>query len=83
MGGLCRLGRQGLVVELASPRRIQGEVELVLPAELKAGLGESIVPQMRAGMAFGDVGGVGSDLVGDYPVFDILLVREAPGVPLG
>ena len=49
---VSRLGSvigQGLVVVLASAARIQGEVELVLPAELETGLRKEIVPVLRAG----------------------------------
>jgi hypothetical protein len=55
--GLRRLRGQRLVVEGARRVRVEGEVELVLPAELEAGLGESIVPVPGAGMPLGDVGG--------------------------
>src|SRR5690348_11136886 len=42
--------RQRLVVELARLVRIEAEVELILPAELEARLGQRVVAQLRAGM---------------------------------
>ena len=53
------------------------EVELVLPAELEAGLAQRVVAVLGAGVALGQVGGVGGDLVGDDAVLDVLLVRQA------
>src|SRR5437667_9565359 len=44
VGELRALGRQGLVVELARRLRVEREVELVLPAELAARVGERGVP---------------------------------------
>src|SRR5712691_11793262 len=49
VGELGALGRQRLVVELARGLRVEREVELVLPAELEAGLTERVVPLARAG----------------------------------
>jgi hypothetical protein len=48
VGDLGRVLRQGLVVELARPLRIQPEVELVLPAELEAGLADSALSRTWA-----------------------------------
>ena len=56
---------------------VQGEVELVLPAEVEAGVGQGVVPGLGAGVGFGEVGGVGGDLVGDDPVFDVVTVGQA------
>src|SRR5213593_4652230 len=58
VGELGPLGGQGLVVELARGVGVEGEVELVLPAELEARLRECVVPLARAGVALGEVGGV-------------------------
>src|SRR6185503_15642337 len=43
--------RQRFIVKLARLVRIEAEVELILPAELEARLGQRVVAQLRAGMA--------------------------------
>ena len=48
MSHLGPLLRQGLVLVGAGGVRVQREVELVLPAELEAGFGESVVPLLGA-----------------------------------
>src|SRR5690606_5051419 len=48
--GLGRLGREGLVVVLAGPVRVEREVELVLPAELEPRLRQRVVPGLRRGV---------------------------------
>jgi hypothetical protein len=58
MGDLVRLLGERLVVVLARRVGVEGEVELVLPAELEAGLGEGVVAQLRGGVALGEVGGM-------------------------
>lgn len=77
MRRLGRLGRQRLVVQGGRRRRVQRQVELVVPAELKAGLGEGVVAEPRAGVTFGQVGGVGGDLVGDDAGLDVVAVGQA------
>ena len=72
---------QGFVVELARGLGVEREVELIFPAEFKARLRERVVAVLRAGMAFGEVGGVRGDLVGDDAVFHVFLVRQGRGVP--
>src|SRR5262249_61281665 len=52
MRDLRAFGRQRLVVELAGGLRIEREIELVLPAEFEAGLGQRIVPLASSPMAF-------------------------------
>ena len=76
MGALGTFLRKGFVVEFARRVRIEREVELVLPAELESGFAQGVVPDLGAWMAFGQVGGVGRNLVGDDPVFDVLFVGE-------
>ena len=77
MSGLRAFLREGFVVELARGDGVEAEVKLVFPAEFKARLAQRVVAVLRAGMAFGQVGGVGGDLVGDDAVFHVLLVRQA------
>ena len=55
---------------------IEREIELIFPAKFEARLTNSVVAVLRAGMALGQVGGVGGDLVGDDTVLHILLVRQ-------
>ncbi len=77
MGGLGRLGGQGLIVELPGRLRIEGEVELVVPAKLEPGLAQGVVPILSAGVALGQVGRVGGDLVGDHPGLDVVSIGQA------
>ena len=65
---LGRILGQGFVVEFARLVGVEAEVELVFPAEFEARLGQRVVADLRAGMAFGQVGGMGGDLVGDDAV---------------
>src|SRR5690606_24188748 len=53
VGQLVRILGQGLVVELLGLLRIQAQVELVLPAELEARLGQRVVARLRARVALG------------------------------
>jgi hypothetical protein len=74
---LGRLLGQGLVVEFARLVRVEAEVELVVPAELEARLGQRVVADLRARVALGEVGGVGGELVGD----DAFLTSSLSGRP--
>jgi hypothetical protein len=75
--GLRAFLRQRLVVGFARGDGVEAEVELIFPAEFKARLAQRVVAVLRAGMAFGEVGGVRGDLVGDDAVFHVFLVRQA------
>jgi hypothetical protein len=55
------LGQRFLVV-VARGVGVEREVELVLPAEVEAGVREGVVAQLRRRVALGEVGGVGGDL---------------------
>jgi len=68
MGGLDGGRGEGLVVERAGSVRVEGQVELVFPTEFESGVGHRVVPGLRAGVALGQVGGVGGDLVVITPV---------------
>jgi hypothetical protein len=57
--GLCAFLRQGLVVEFARGHRVEAKVELIFLAEFEARLAQRVVAVLRAGMAFGEVRGVG------------------------
>jgi hypothetical protein len=67
---------QRLVVVGAGRVGVEGQVELVLPAEVEAGAGEGVVAQLRGRVALGEVGGMGRDLVGDDARLDVVAVRE-------
>src|SRR5574343_453682 len=77
VGDLGRLLGQGLVVEFARLVRVETEVELVFPAKLVARLGHGVVADLRAGVALGEVSGVGGELVGDDAFLDVVLVGQA------
>src|SRR3546814_448817 len=77
VGRLGRLGGQGGVVVAAGGVGVEGEVELVLPPELEAGLRERVVPVAGVGVALGDVGGVRGDLVGDHALLHVIAIGEA------
>lgn len=61
-------------MELTRTVRIEAQVELILPTELKTRLGESIVPQLYARPSFGQVRGVYGDLVANDARPDIFFV---------
>ena len=82
MGRLGRLRGERLIVERLGRHRVQGQRELVPPAELEPRLGQGIVAFMRPGVALGEVGGMGRDLVGDQPVFTSSLLGS-PRCSLG
>ncbi|MOA62879.1 hypothetical protein D3C78_1884290 [compost metagenome] len=59
------------------PFRVQGEMELVAPAELEPRLGQRIVPVLRARMPLGEVCGMCSNFIGNDAFAHIILVRQA------
>src|SRR3989442_3389296 len=76
---VCSLGaflRKGLVVELARGLRIEREIELIFPAKFETRFADRVVAVLGAGMAFGEIGGVRGDLVGDDAVLHVLLIRQ-------
>ena len=77
MGGLRRLGRQGFVVVGLRGIRIEGERELVVPAELEAGLAHRVVPGAGSGMTFGDIGGMGRQLIRNHAGLHVVAVGQA------
>ena len=60
---------------------IEGELEVLLPVERGAGLGQLVVAVARAGNAQRDVGRVRRDLVGDAALLHVVLLRQARGAP--
>ena len=77
VGGFGGFGGEGGVVVGAGFFGVEGEVELVFPAEFEAGFGEGVVAVLGGGVAFGEVGGVGGDFVGDDAFADVVFVGEA------
>jgi hypothetical protein len=51
VGGLGPFLRQGGIVEFQSALRVQAEVELIQPAEFKAGFADGVVAILRAGIS--------------------------------
>src|SRR5690606_20085139 len=74
---LGRGGGQRLVVVGAGGVGVERQVELVLPAELEAGVGQRVVPRLGQRVALGEVGRVRGDLVGDDARLHVVLVRQA------
>ena len=69
--------RQGQVMVGAGLVRVKGEIELILPAKLKAGLGQRVVAQLGAGVPLGQVCRMGSQLVGHHALTHVFLIRQA------
>jgi len=76
--GLARdLDRQRFIMIAARGRRVEREVELVLPAECKTRARHGVVALSRTRVSLGHVGGMGGDLVGDAAGLDVGGVRQA------
>ena len=74
MRGLGGFLREGLVVVFLGALGVEGQGELVGPAELEAGFGDGVVTLLGSGVSFGEVGCVGGDLVGDHSFADVIAV---------
>ena len=77
MRGLGAFGGERLVVILLGGVGVEREVELVAPAEFEAGAAERIIAKLRCGVALGEIGGVGGELVGDDADLHVVAVGEA------
>ena len=73
---LVRVVGQRLVVVLAGTLRIEGEVELIPPAELVAGLAHRVVTEVGRGVSLRQVGRVGCELVGHHALTYVLALGE-------
>ena len=82
MGAFGTFLRECFVMELPRSFWIKTEIELILPAEFKAGLRQGVVAVLRARMALRKVGCVCRDFVSDDAILHILLVWK-PEVLLG
>ena len=47
------------------------------PAEVEAGAADGVVVELRGGVALGEVGGVGGDLVGNHANLHVVAVGQA------
>lgn len=65
----------GLVV-FQSTVGVESQVELVFPSEFVTGLTQGIVSYRGARMAFGDIGGVCGNLIGDHTRTHVFFVRQ-------
>ena len=77
VGALSAVLGEGFVVEGAGGDGVEGQIELIFPAELEAGFAEGVVAVLGAGVAFGEVGGVGGEFIRDDADFDVFLVGQA------
>ena len=75
--GLRAVSREGFVVEFPRPFRVEAKVELILPAEFEPRLAQRVVAVLCAGVALGQVSGVGGNLVGDDAFLYVLFVWQA------
>jgi hypothetical protein len=66
-----------LVVQRARDVAVEGELEVLLPVERRARLGEVVVPVARAGDAERHVGRVRRDLVGDAALLHVVHLGQA------
>ena len=53
--------REGFVMKLTRGFGIERQVELIFPPKFEARFADRVVAVLRAGMAFGQVGGVGGE----------------------
>ena len=64
-------------MEGAGRVRVEPEIELILPAEVEARAGQSIVTKLRRRMALGEIGGMRRDAIGDNAGLHIVAVGQA------
>src|SRR6185503_3772779 len=76
VGHLSAILRQGFIVEFAGRIRIEREVKLVFPAELKTRLREGIITQPGPRVPFREIGGMSGDLICNDSVLDVFLIGQ-------
>jgi len=59
----------------ARGRRVEGEVELILPAKFESRQREGVITRLRAWVPFTKIGRMGRNLVGDHACLDVLPSR--------
>lgn len=57
--------------------RIEREIELVFPSELKSSFRQGVISDLSRGVTFGKVSGMSREFVGDDPLADILFIGES------
>jgi len=72
MRGFGAVVGQSFIMKLTSTVGVKAQVELILPTELEACLGEGIVPNLCSGPSLGQVCCMRGDFVGDDARTDIL-----------
>ena len=72
-----RVHVQIFVVQCPGRIRIEAQCKVLLPVQRSAGARQLIVPVARGGDPQGDIGGMRGDLVGDAPLFDVILLRQS------
>ena len=75
MSRFCAGMRQGDIMIFTCPLRVEREVELVFPAELKTGLGQGIIAQLGTGMSLSQVCGVSSNLICHHPFAHVRICK--------
>src|SRR5436853_4303256 len=68
--------RESLIMKFTSSFGIQSQIKLVLPSKLETRFADGVVAVLRARMAFGQIGGVGGDFIGNDPVLYVFFVRQ-------
>src|SRR5437588_471859 len=76
MCGFRSLLRERFIMKFPSRIRIYLKRKLILLPELISRFADGVVAVLGAGMAFGQIGCVRGDFVGDDAVLDVLLVRQ-------
>ena len=76
-GAVVALHVIGSLVVFQRPLRVEREVELILPSEVVARLGQGVVANRSTGMTLGQVGRMGSNLVSDDTYAYIFLVGQS------
>ena len=77
MSHFHRLFGQRLVVIAARRIGVERQIELVVPTKLETRFAEGIIAYLRARMAFGQIGRMGCQLIGDDAGFDVILIGQA------
>ena len=68
---------QGFIMKIFRGIRIQTKIELIIPAEFKTCLGQSVVADRGTRMTFGQIRGMRGDFVGNDAVLDVFFIGQA------
>lgn len=61
----------------ARGERVERQIKLIFPAELEARFRHGVIADLRAGVAFGEIGGVGGNFVGNQTLLNVFFIRQA------